>query len=217
GSIADLSCFDSQLIAEKVAGCPLPVLSGIGHEINISITDMAAHTYAKTPTAIAQFLVNRVQVFLDDLEEKMEQIAEGAQEKIEEEQQKLKSYAISLQNSTRSYLKDHNERIVRWQEVIKQKAALVLKDHSRSLADREGAVKRLTKAYLNSNRVKLVSYERMIDNFHPGNTIKRGFSITRTKDGKAVKNVSSVHLEEELITEVSDGQITSEIGYIKKT
>ena len=61
GSIADLSCFDSQMIAEKVAACPLPVLSGIGHEINMSITDMAAHTYAKTPTAIAQFLVNRVQ------------------------------------------------------------------------------------------------------------------------------------------------------------
>ena len=216
GSIADLSCFDSQMIAEKIADCPLPVLSGIGHEINISITDMAAHTYAKTPTAIAQFLVNRVQVFLDELEEKMEQIAEGAQEKIEEEQQKLKSYAIGLQNNTRSYLKGHSERIVRLQEIIRQKAALLLKDHSRSLADIESAVKRLTNAHLNNNRVKLASYERMIDNFHPSNTIKRGFSITRTKDGRAVKNVSSVCLADELVTEVSDGRITSEVGYIKK-
>jgi len=77
GSIADLSCFDSKLISEKIADCPLAVLSGIGHEINISITDMAAHTYAKTPTAIAQFLVDRVETFLGDLDIKLEQITEG--------------------------------------------------------------------------------------------------------------------------------------------
>jgi len=60
GSISDLSCFDSRLIAEKIATYSLPVLSGIGHEINYTITDMAAHTYAKTPTAIAQLLIERV-------------------------------------------------------------------------------------------------------------------------------------------------------------
>lgn len=217
GSIADLSCFDSQLIAEKIAGCPLPVLSGIGHEINISITDMAAHTYAKTPTAIAQFLVNRVQVFLDELDEKLERIAEGSQEKIAEEQQRLKNHAIDLQNNTRSYLKGHSERIIRLQEIVRQRSALLLKDHSRSLADIQSTIRRLAGTCLSDNRVKLTNYQRMIDHFHPSNTIRRGFSITRTKDGKALKNVSSVHLKEELVTEVADGQITSEIGHIKKT
>jgi exodeoxyribonuclease VII large subunit len=217
GSIADLSYFDSQKIAEKIAVCPLPVLSGIGHEINISITDMAAHTYAKTPTAIAQFLVNRVQVFLDDLEEKMEQVAAGAQEKIEDEQQKLKSYAVSLQDGTRSYLKDHNERIVRLQETIRQRSALLLSNGSKSLMDMSRTIRRVTGAYLNNNRIKLNGYRRMIDNFHPGNTMKRGFSITRTKGGKAVKSVSSVHPQEELVTEVSDGLIVSEVGRVKKT
>ncbi|MCK5014649.1 MAG: exodeoxyribonuclease VII large subunit [Candidatus Omnitrophica bacterium] len=216
GSIADLSYFDSQKIAERIAGCPLPVLSGIGHEINISITDMAAHTYAKTPTAIAQFLVNRVQVFLDELEEKMEQVTEGAQEKIEEEKQRLKNYAIDLQDNTRSYLKGHGQKIIRLQEIIRQRSVLLLKNYSRSLADIQNAVKRVTRACLSNNCVKLSSYQRMIDNFHPSNTIKRGFSITRTKDGKAVKNISSVHLKEELVTEIADGLIISEVGRIKK-
>lgn len=216
GSIADLSCFDSRLIAEEIAGCPLPVLSGIGHEINISITDLAAHTYAKTPTAIAQFLVNRVQVFLDDLDEKLGRIADGAREKIEEEQQRLKSFAIGLQDNTRRYLKGHGERIVRLEEIIRQRSAVLFKNSSRSLADTEHTLRRVTRAGLINARTKLNGYERMIDNFHPANTIKRGFSITRTKNGKALKSVSSVHLKEELITEVADGLITSEVGHIKR-
>lgn len=216
GSIADLSCFDSQMIAEKIAGCPLPVLSGIGHEINISITDMAAHTYAKTPTAIAQFLVNRIQVFLDDIDEKLIQIAEGIQDKIEEEQQKLKSYAIDLHNNTRSYLKDHGERIIRLQETIKQRTTLLLKDQSKSLTDMQQTVSKATRTYIGNNRFKLSHYERMIDNFHPGNTIKRGFSITRTRDGKALKSVSAVRQRDALITEVADGVISSEVESIKK-
>jgi len=46
GSIAELSCFDSEKIAMTIAQLGLPVLSGIGHEINTTVTDLAAHTFA---------------------------------------------------------------------------------------------------------------------------------------------------------------------------
>ncbi|MBN1870587.1 MAG: exodeoxyribonuclease VII large subunit [Candidatus Omnitrophica bacterium] len=216
GSIADLSCFDSQMIAEKIADCPLPVLSGIGHEINISIADMAANTYAKTPTAIAQFLVNRIQVFLDELDEKLQRITRGAEGIMEEERQKLKNYAMGLHKNTTGYLKGHNERIVQLREVIKQRTVSLLKGRSRSLTELENDVKKAATAYLSNNRLKLINYRKLIDSYHPANTIKRGFSITRTKDGKALRSISSVHLKEELTTEVADGLITSEIGNINK-
>ncbi len=216
GSIADLSWFDSQMIAEKIAACSLPVLSGIGHEINISITDMAAHTYAKTPTAIAQFLVNRVQVFLDGLDEKLERIAGGAQEKIQKEQQRLKDCAVNLQSNTRSYLKGHNEQIIRFQEILRQKPVAVLKNYTRAILDVRGAIKKAAAAYLANHRVKLTGYQKIIDIVHPDNTIKRGFSITRTQDGKVLRNVHLVHPGEKLTTEIADGVIASEVRNIKK-
>lgn len=217
GSIADLSWFDSQAIAEKIAACPVPVLSGIGHEINITITDMAAHTYAKTPTAIAQFLVNRVQIFLDEIDEKLEEITSGAQEIIEEEKQRLKDSAVSLQNSTRSYLKDHNEKIIRFQEILRQKPGSLLKNKAKMVADRRAVLKKITASYFSSKRVTLNGYKRMIDNFDPVNTLKRGFSITRTQDGKVLKDIGFIHPGEKLTTEVAGGVITSEIKKIRKT
>jgi exodeoxyribonuclease VII large subunit len=211
GSIADLSCFDSQLIAEKIAGCPRPVLCGIGHEINISIADMAAHAFAKTPTAIAQFLVNHIEEFLGDLNEKKERIIERAREKIRDEQQKLRDHATNLQNNTRVYLKSHNEQIIRMQEVIKHRPGALLKDHQKSLKERRSALKKTIDACLENNHLKLANYKKMIDIVHPANTIKRGFSITRTGDGKILKSIHSVHAKEKVSTEVADGVITSEV------
>ena len=215
GSIADLSCFDSQMIAEKIAACPLPVLSGIGHEINITITDLAAHTYAKTPTAIAQFLVNRVQAFLDEIDLKLEQVVEGAQAKINEEQQKLKDHAVSLQEHTRSYLKDHNEKMIRWQEIIRQRPAVLLRNYAKVLAEKQETVRKTAERSLVNSSRKLNGYQKMIDIVHPAHTIKRGFSITRTQDGKVLKHVSGLRPDGRLTTEVADGTVTSEIKKIQ--
>lgn len=211
GSIADLSCFDSKLIAEKIADCPFPVLSGIGHEINISITDMAAHTYTKTPTAIAQFLINRIENFLGQLDAKLEQIIEGAHEKIHNEQQKLKDHATNLQDNTRVYLKSHNEQIIRIQEIIKHRPGALLSNHQKTLSERRSVLKKAIDACLVNNQQKLTNYQKMIDIVHPANTIKRGFSITRTKDGKIVKNTRSVSTKDKITTELADGMVISEV------
>ncbi len=57
GATTDLGCFDSYLLAANVAQFPLPVLTGIGHERDDSITDLVACRRLKTPTAVAAFLV----------------------------------------------------------------------------------------------------------------------------------------------------------------
>jgi len=216
GSIADLSCFDSQLIAETIARCRLPVLSGIGHEINIAITDMAAHTYAKTPTAIAQFLVSRVQMFLDDLEAKLEIILEGAQAIIKEEQDRLKNCVVGLNNHTRSYFKDHHEQLIRIQEILRQRPGRLLQNNRQSLDNARDVLKRAVKVYLNNGRQRLNSYEKMIDMVHPANTIKRGFSITRSPDGKVLKSIRATHSGDIVHTEVADGVIQSKVQGVKK-
>ena len=60
GSRADLSWFDQKDLAVAVANCPVPVITAIGHEIDHSIADLVAHHSCKTPTAAAEFLVDRV-------------------------------------------------------------------------------------------------------------------------------------------------------------
>ncbi len=61
GSLSDLRCFDSYRLALHFARFPLPVIAGIGHERDVSVVDMVVHTTLKTPTAVAGWLVERMQ------------------------------------------------------------------------------------------------------------------------------------------------------------
>ncbi len=60
GSRADLSWFDQQNLCAAIARCPVPVITAIGHEIDLALADLVAHAHCKTPTAAAQLLVDRV-------------------------------------------------------------------------------------------------------------------------------------------------------------
>jgi len=68
GSTGDLECYNSYLLAFAVTQFPLPVLTGIGHDKNRSVTDMVAHTSLKTPTAVAAWIDQRATDFDGALE-----------------------------------------------------------------------------------------------------------------------------------------------------
>ncbi len=211
GSIADLSCFDSQKIAEAIADSNLPVLSGIGHEIDMSITDMAAHTYAKTPTAIAKFLITLIEEFLTRIDEYKDRICNYALTKMDTEKNQLKNSAVRLQNGTLQYLKDHNTQIIRFSEIIRQRPNMLLKDQQKILVTQSDALTKTIKRRLENTQLQLKNYQKVIDVLHPANTLKRGFSITRKKNGQAVKSISDVSNKQELVTELIDGTIESQV------
>lgn len=69
GSNLDLACFDEYEMNARIAQCIFPVLSGIGHERDTSVTDMIAHTQLKTPTAVATFIIDRNIQFEEQLKD----------------------------------------------------------------------------------------------------------------------------------------------------
>lgn len=60
GATTDLSCFDRYTLCAVCAQCSLPILSGIGHTRDVSVLDMVAHEALKTPTAVAEWLIHRL-------------------------------------------------------------------------------------------------------------------------------------------------------------
>ncbi len=207
GSLADLSCFDSQRLAERIAACRLPVLSGIGHEINTTITDLAAHTHAKTPTAIARVLVGRVEAFVEELERSLRAVLEGVKEILTNEKHRLKEHAHALQRGTGRFLKDHETRMVRLTAALADRSTGLLRDRRRQLDVAREQVARATRQRLEREGVKVRHYVKMVEMVHPVNTLKRGFSITRTARGRLVRSVKDVHPGDRIFTEVADGQI----------
>lgn len=211
GSIADLSCFDSQIIAEGIAACRLPVFSGIGHEINITITDLAAHTYQKTPTAIAQFLTGLVKNFLTSLEERVVAVVDGTKEKLKSENNRLKNCALDVQNGTNDFLKQHHLLLAARQEQLKERPLTLLnKALVRIEAGRDALVKDL-RVRFKAEDEKLKNFNRLLELASPLNTLKRGFSITRLSDGTLVRSTKQAKPGSKILTEVSDGQLKATV------
>jgi len=78
GARTDLAAFDSELIARAIAACPVPVLTGIGHEIDTTVADHVAHRRCVTPTACATALVDRVGEWCGRLHDRRRAIARAA-------------------------------------------------------------------------------------------------------------------------------------------
>jgi len=114
-----------------------------------------------------------------------------------------------LQSQTTDFLKDHREQLIRITHIIEARPAAMLKEAKKDLLTQDELFKRTIKTRLKNDRMKLDGYKKMIDFVHPINTIKRGFSITRTSNGKTLRHKADVKMGEELVTEVVDGSISS--------
>ena len=216
GSIADLSCFDSAMIAEAIAASRLPVLSGIGHEINTTVTDLAAHTFAKTPTATARYLIGRIEEFVRHLEEKKEHLFDLADKQLGAQRDRIRNHAISMQQSTMGLIKAQQNLLTRLKETFKRLPASKIKEARVQSDQKMTDLKRLIQLHLQQSKVKIVNYQKLVEVADPIKILKRGFSISRTANGKAVKSVEDIKKGSMITTQLSNGILTSEVQEIQK-
>lgn len=212
GSISDLSCFDSEKIAYRVAEYHIPVLSGIGHEINTTITDLTACFYAKTPTAIAQYLSERVASFLDTLDRSEQKVQEGAENLITLRKNQLKDLTYSLKSSSYEFFKNQNEWLVRMKEVFTSRPVQVLKESKGRLNQNQLRLIQLASAMLRNQKQNVLGIEKVVAMVDPKKTLQRGFSITRKKGGGLIKNNGEVMSGDMIETELLDGKVLSKVS-----
>jgi exodeoxyribonuclease VII large subunit len=108
GAKTDLRWFDNYTIASHIAQFPLPVITGIGHDKDISITDMVAHTSVKTPTAAAEFIISMGNALVSTIDNLHARLSDACNERIAE--QKFTpttnlTRVISLKYFTHNYCK----------------------------------------------------------------------------------------------------------------
>lgn len=216
GSIADLACFDARSIAEAIAASRLPVLTGIGHEINTSVADLTAHSFFKTPTAAAQFLAGRVQEFCDYLDDQKENLLNIVHEQIRHGKDTLKTSAMRLQTGTMSYLRDHREHMIRLIQTVQTRPAIVLKEKFRILKALRQEIEPAVVKRLDLERKQVQHFQKMVELASPAKTLKRGFSITRGSDGKVIKKLADVIKGDMMTTEFVDGKAVSEVKDTQK-
>ncbi|MBO6078916.1 MAG: exodeoxyribonuclease VII large subunit [Bacteroidaceae bacterium] len=188
GAVSELSCFDSYNLAYNIANFPLPVITGIGHERDDTVADVVAHTKVKTPTAAAEFIINRVFDTASMLETLSRRLGDSVLNRMNVENVRLERLAQKLP-SLFAVLKVRNEQMLEniWNRSV------------------TGVRNMLT----NKNH-KLELLEKSIAAADPALILKRGFSLTR-HNGRVVTSASDLKPGDRLTTVLADGSIESEI------
>ncbi len=188
GSSSDLHCFDSYLLAANCAQFPIPIITGIGHERDETVLDFVAHTRAKTPTAVAAFLIECMQNAYFELSDMQQAIVSLCEENILQNRHHLQTSLYRLQTSTSVLLE-------------KQQALLYLY--------RTNIENQLTQYFARKKHLLEVQ-EQFLQLSSPEHVLSRGYSIT-TKDGKAVKSAKILNPGDVIETIFQSGKTSSTV------
>lgn len=189
GARTDLATFDSAEVARAVAGLDVPVWTGIGHEIDRAVVDEVAHTAFKTPTACAAALVDRVTGFLAAVQDRWAQLHRRSQQGLAGEHARVDAAAGQVARQVGGALRV---------------AAAGLDARAMRLA-REG-----TAALRDAERM-VASRAALVGALDPARTLARGWSITRTAEGRLVRSPADVASGELLVTMLAEGELRSTV------
>ncbi len=232
GSKSDLAWFDSYKIAVNIAQFPLPVLTGIGHERDRSICDLTAHTALNTPTAVAEFLIEKQSEFYSYLRSLSDNFYEIVEDVISENKYKLSEISNNFKFViSRKISEEKNEiNLLQTQYAYKVKEALKrydfsLRKYPEKLSNliRYGLKNKMqqtelytyrmhhaTNAFFEKEKHRLAMQEQIKNLSDPVHVLKSGYSYT-LKNGKLLKSVKNVRKGDLLETVLFDGRIKSEV------
>lgn len=165
GAKLDLRGFDELAVAKAIAYSPIPVICGIGHETDQSLADFVAHTSVKTPTAVADFLIERTALYEARLLERGQEIQNESRRLAQHHDNRLQQLSIQLHQESKRFLERADQRLL---ELRQQFLA-----HSTQL--------------INQQQQKLEHYDQLVEALQPSKVLARGYSVTLV-DGKSPQN-----------------------------
>ncbi|MDR1349016.1 MAG: exodeoxyribonuclease VII large subunit [Prevotellaceae bacterium] len=190
GSVSDLSCFDSYMLASYIAQLPVPVITGIGHDKDTSIIDMVANTMTKTPTAAAEFLINCAEQQDIYLNEIAEQIANTLKMKLKNKNYELQNMSMKVKNAALMKM-EQNRYFVKDFFSLRMKPVLMM--------------------CFNELRKKLHVYQTTVELNNPEHILQRGYSIV-TRNGKVVTDANAIKINDEIKITLHKGKRTAIIS-----
>ena len=191
GSKTELATFDHIAIATAIAASPLPVFTGLGHEIDRSIADEVAHSSLKTPTACAAALVERVNAFQSDVERVWSAIDRRAGRVVREANTALVAIAHGVRRATVSAVERSDERLSHRRQRLGVAADRALERSADRISAARASLLRAP-ARLEPEARHLEAIAARVRLLDPVHTMARGWSITRSSDGTIVRSADQL-------------------------
>ncbi len=193
GARLDLSAFDEYELGKAIAGCPIPVITGIGHDVDQTVADQVAHTDVKTPTAVADFIIHHNAFFESQLEHLGNRIKDLGNLVVKKEN-------ILLQNIQQKIIYESHRKK---QENIKNIEIL------------EQKLKYKIQSYFQNKNIELEQQEKLLETLNIQSVLKRGYALI-TQNNNKIKSIDQINIKDRLNIILNDGNIEVEVVHKNK-
>lgn len=230
GSKAELSTFDSYELAAHVAQFPLPVLTGIGHERDESITDLVANQSFKTPTAVADFLINlfeeharylielrqttihSIQSILSEKRIKLQRLSDRfvptVRRIVAARHQSLSFYQSKLETASKHSIKNQANLLIRQQSRLHNQVKFFHTIQNMQLRKFSEKLKQSAERFLSPKKQEIKHFEQHLELVKPENILRKGYTLIY-QNGKIVKRAAAIQEGQLLETRFIDGKVQS--------
>lgn len=188
GSRSDLESFNHYDLAYYITQFPLPVITGIGHERDESVADMVARHGLKTPTAVAEFLVDQLLAFEFRLSGYLDRLSDSVKSRVQNDLTLLERYRGDLIHLSKGLIQKKAEQLGQWDVLLRRELD----------------------TFLERKRDHLALLNKSLDLVDPRNILKRGYSMTLHK-GRVISSSEKVVAGDLLETRLYKGSIMSKV------
>ena len=210
GSMEDLWAFNDERVVRAIAAASMPVVSGVGHETDVSLCDFVADLRAPTPTAAAELVTPTTHDCLDQLGAGAARMARAAQQALNNHAQRLDRASLQLARRAQA-LRDQNQRLGLLAQRLRSSAghANVLRLARAAQAQLE--LKRAAEALFGQRRQQLDGLALRLRSVDPQRVLARGYAWLADPTGRAVTSVRQVAVGAELRAVLADGAATVQV------
>ena len=233
GSLEDMWCFNHEQLARAIHNSDLPIISAVGHEIDTTISDYVADMRAPTPSAAAELvspntqelhskvtqLINRLNnAFKHSIADKRALATQlqhrlnlcHPRNQLNQKAQRLDELSIALQQAMQSRLYQQERTLNNLTpRLMRQSPDKKLAQASHQLSQLQARLNQAIQQQLQQANNSLALQASKLDSVSPLNVLARGYSITKTQQGKVVKSVGQIKTGDVLVTELVDGSVKS--------
>ncbi|MFY0672480.1 MAG: exodeoxyribonuclease VII large subunit [Bacteroidia bacterium] len=186
GSVIDLSCFDDYELNTIIAQSTYPVLTGIGHDRDVSVADRVAHTQLKTPTATAEFIIDHNSSFEQDVLDAGGEIANLVQQIIEQKSYGLEGAIQSLRSESQMLLYQNEKKVEAALSKLEMNTQKSITQNEKLLDVMVSKLKLALKSSLSQKVSILQQLETTLELINPMRILEKGYTLT-LKNSIAVK------------------------------
>ncbi len=195
GSLEDLWAFNDERVVRAVAASPAPVISGVGHETDFTLTDFAADLRAPTPTGAAVLAGPDINDLQANLRESALHLQQGTRECLA---------AFSLELSTAAHRLERQSPAWRVRQGMQRLDDLSQRLHLSAVHD------------LKTRRFQLANLIERLENLDPARVLRRGYALIQDINGALITTIKQVKLGQEINVQVADGFLDAQVRQISE-